>query len=141
MAGARLVLASRSPQRRAILEQLGVSFDAIAPDVEEVAAGEPREVVVENALRKARAAAALCPGGAPGPVLGVDTAVVLDGEIHGKPAGEGAARAVLQALSGRSHEVWSGIALLPPAPSGADAATAAAVTEVRFRRLRAAELD
>lgn len=119
-----LVLASRSPQRRAILEQLGVDFVVAPTDVPEVAAGDPRSVVVENALRKARAA-----GG--GLVLGADTAVALDEDLYGKPSGEGEARAFLGSLSGRTHEVWSGIALLE---DGVER-TAAAVTRVRFREL------
>ena len=48
-------MASRSPQRRAILEQLGIEFEVVAPDVEELAAGDPRELVLENARRKAAA--------------------------------------------------------------------------------------
>src|SRR4051794_12198631 len=76
-----LVLASRSPQRRAILPQLGVPFEARPADVEEVEAGPPLDVAVENAYRKAAAIEA--PGAT---VLGVDTMVALGREIHGKPA-------------------------------------------------------
>ena len=104
-----LVLASRSPQRRAILERLEVAFTVRAPDVPELADGDPEEVARENALRKARAA--LRPGAAEA-VLGCDTIVVLDGTIYGKPPDEPAARATLTALGGRTHEVISGIALL-----------------------------
>ena len=71
-----LVLASRSPQRRAILERLGVPFEVRPSDVPELADGEPRAVALENALRKARAAQA--PAGAEA-VLGCDTIVTLDG--------------------------------------------------------------
>lgn len=142
MPGPRLVLASRSPQRRAILERLGIPFDVVEPNVREATEGEPRQLVVANALSKARSVRARAEAGRP--VLGVDTAVVLEGRPYGKPESERAAREVLEALAGRPHEVWSGIALLPagrpgerePAPR-----TGAAVTEVRFRPLEPALLD
>ena len=117
-----LTLASRSPQRRAILEQLGVRFDVVVPEVEETTEGDPRGMVVENALRKARAVAGDL-------VLGVDTTVVVDGRAFGKPGDRDAAVSMLRLLSGREHEVWSGIALLR---DGAER-TAAARTRVRFR--------
>ena len=105
-----LVLASRSPQRRALLEQLGVPFTIRVSDASELEQGEdPAAVAVENALRKARAAHR---AGAREAVLGCDTIVVLDGVIYGKPADEDAARATLAALAGRTHEVLSGLALL-----------------------------
>ena len=128
----RLVLASRSPQRRAILEQLGVEFEIAVPDVEEAAVGEPRALVVENALRKARAVPARAQ-----PVLGVDTLVALEGRTLGKPRDEREAREFLTDLSGRLHEVHSGVALLGPEGERAEAAT----TRVRFRTLEEADLD
>jgi septum formation protein len=115
-----VILASRSPQRRAILEQLGIEFEVVVPNVEEREDGDPREMVVENALRKARAV----PGDL---VLGVDTTVAVDGVSYGKPGNEEEAERVLTLLSGRTHEVWSGIAL--------NEQTAAACTEVTFRAL------
>jgi septum formation protein len=116
-----LVLASRSPQRRAILEQLGISFRVEIPEVEELAEGDPRGLVVENARRKAAAVRGDL-------VLGVDTAVVLKGTPYGKPASRGEAAEVLRALSGRDHEVLSGIAL-------SDGRAAVERTRVRFRRV------
>ena len=124
-----LVLASRSPQRRAILEQLGVDFRVAPADVEEESGGEPRAVVVENALRKARAVEGER-------VLGVDTEVVLDGRVFGKPVDEDEAETLLRRLSGRTHEVWSGVALL----RGGDERTGNARTRVRFRRLEDPDL-
>ena len=124
-----LTLASRSPQRRAILEQLGVDFRVVPADVPEQTDGEPRRLVVENALRKARAVDGER-------VLGVDTDVVLDGRVFGKPAGEDEAATLLRRLSGRTHEVWSGIALRS---SGIER-TASARTRVRFRRLEEPEV-
>ena len=90
-----MILASRSPQRRAILEQLGVEFRVEAPEVDELATGEPRRLVRENALRKARAVHA-----GEERVLGADTAVVLDGRVFGKPRDEAEADTFLRRLSG-----------------------------------------
>ena len=126
-----MILASSSPQRRAILEQLGVDFRVETPRVEELDAGEPRHVVLENAVRKARAVA---PVGEP--VLGADTAVVLDGEIFGKPSDAAEAERFLRRLSGRTHQVMSGIALMDDASER----TEVAVTRVRFRPIDQADL-
>lgn len=104
-----LVLASRSPQRRAILEQLGISFRVENPDVEELEAGPPEEVALENAYRKAQVVASRV-GDAR--VLGVDTVVALGPRIYGKPADEARARSTLKALGGRRHAVISGICLI-----------------------------
>jgi septum formation protein len=119
-----LTLASRSPQRRAILEQLGVEFEVVVPQAEELEEGDPAEVALENARRKAL--------GVGGPlVLGVDTVVALDGRIYGKPASAAEASDTLRALSGRVHTVISGVCV---ARHG-EPATAVARTEVRFREL------
>jgi septum formation protein len=128
-----LILASGSPQRRAILEQLGVDFRVEVPDVEELTKGEARAVVRENALRKAMAVA-----GRDARVLGSDTAVVLDGRILGKPRDEQEAETFLRRLSGRTHEVMTGIALREP--DGRERSDVA-VTRVRFRRLERPELE
>ena len=128
MGSSPLILASRSPQRRAILEQLGIAFEILAVDVEEIAAGDAIEVARTNALRKAQAAAAQCPGKT---ILGVDTIVALDGEIFGKPASAAAARSTLKLLSGRTHEVVSGLVLL----NYANTHVVHEVTKVTFRAL------
>ena len=120
----RLVLASRSPQRRAILEQLGIAFEVVPADVEEECDGDPADVVVRNALRKARAVEGIT-------VLGVDTEVFLDGRLFGKPTDESEARTYLEQLSGRTHEVFSGLALI----HDGEERTGVARTEVTFRRL------
>jgi septum formation protein len=129
VSGAPLVLASRSPQRRAILEQLGIEFEVLPANVPERDSGLPEEVVRENALAKARAVATTA--GQDRTVLGVDTDVVLDGHIYGKASDEQAARAQIERLSGRVHEVWSGIALV----SGSNERTATERTLVSFRAL------
>jgi septum formation protein len=117
-----LILASRSPQRRAILQQLGVRFEVVVPEVEETEDGDARGMVVENALRKARAVHG-------DPVLGVDTTVALDGRSYAKPRDREEASRFLRALSGREHDVWSGYALI----RGGAESTGAACTRVRFR--------
>jgi septum formation protein len=119
-----LTLASASPQRRAILAQLGVEFEVVVPNVEELTEGEPSLVVQENARRKARAVSGEF-------VLAADTEVVLDREVFGKAADEGQAEAFLRRLSGRTHEVWGGLALR----RGDEETTTTAVTHVHFRRL------
>ncbi len=126
----RLTLASRSPQRRAILEQLGLEFEVVVPEVEEIADGDVRHVVIENALRKARAVQGEL-------VLGVDTEVELDGRLFGKPADAEEAETFLRRLSGRTHEVWGGIAVIR---DGAER-TSDCVTRVRFRRLEQRDID
>jgi septum formation protein len=123
-ANAPLTLASRSPQRSAILEQLGIPFAVVPADVAEETRGDPVEVVTENARRKARAVAGAT-------VLGVDTEVYLDGRLFGKPDDEAAARTYLEQLSGRTHEVFSGLVLI----HAGDERTGAARTAVTFRDL------
>ncbi len=112
MAPTRIVLASKSPQRRALLKALGVDFRAIASDVEETTEGDPREVVLANALSKGRAVAARRRRGTL--VIAGDTEVVVDGRAIGQPALEGEARWCLETLSGRSHEVLGALALIGP---------------------------
>jgi septum formation protein len=124
----RLVLASRSPQRRAILRQLGVPFVERPVDVDEDEIGEPVALALENARRKALAA-----GAREGEVaLGVDTVVAIDGEIWGKPPDAAAAAQTLRRLSGRTHAVVSGVAL---AYADGNVEPAATTTEVTFRAL------
>jgi septum formation protein len=130
----RLVLASKSPQRRAILERLGVPFEVRPADVVEVADGAPVAVASENALRKAVAGRA-----APGEtVLGVDTLVAIGVDIRGKPRDEHAARETLRRLAGRTHDVVSGIALMD---SDGTVRAATATTRVTFRPMDDATLD
>jgi septum formation protein len=137
----RLILASRSPQRLAILERLGVSFVVCPTDVDELEQGDPAEVALENAMRKALAARELRAAQDPSSeelVLGVDTLVALEGSIYGKPRDEHHARRTLEALSGARHEVLSGLALLGP---GEAQRTALARTTVSFRMLGDGLLD
>ena len=129
-----LTLASGSPQRRAILERLGVPVSVCPAGVVELDAGEPARVALDNALRKARAVSSRCAAAA---VLGCDTLVALADRIYGKPADEPAARDTLRALSGATHTVISGLALL----LDGEERTATARTRVSFRALDEAMLD
>lgn len=130
-----LLLASTSPQRRAILHQLGIPFDVAAPDYEEhdPPDADPEELVSRHALGKARSVAA---GAGERPVLGVDTTVALDGRIYAKPGDASEAEAMLEALGGRTHEVVSGLCLLTPAWEVVETAS----THVTFRALTARDL-
>jgi septum formation protein len=129
-----LILASRSPQRRAILEQLGIQFSVVVPEVEELEAGPPNEVAVENAYRKAAAIAARHAGGV---ILGVDTVVSIGARMYGKPADLAEARETLRALSGRRHAVICGVCLIDDGRHR----TAAATTLVDFRALDEHTID
>ena len=166
----RLILASASPQRRAILEQIGVPFTVRIPAVPELAEGPPAEVVLENAYRKAAAVAGIVSAGRQGgeagasraggeagagavggeagagglgglPILGVDTVVSLGARIFGKPRDEAHAAEMLAALAGRRHVVFSGLCLIEPGPAGGRTRTAAAQTVVEFRALDRSALD
>jgi septum formation protein len=129
-----LVLASRSPQRRAILSQLGVEFVERPVDVVEEDDGVPEVVASENALRKAVAAGA----GEGEVVLGVDTLVATELDIWGKPPNGAAAAETLRRLSGRTHRVVSAVALLR---ATGDVQAATAITEVTFRPIDDALLE
>jgi nucleoside triphosphate pyrophosphatase len=113
----KVVLASGSAQRREILAKLGVEFDVVVPGVEELENGDAELLVLENARRKAHAAAARAasPSQGSGParlVIACDTDVVLDGRALGKPADAKEARAYLDRMSGREHHVLSGLVVL-----------------------------
>ena len=127
-----ILLASRSPQRRALLGALGVPFRVVVSGVEE--GDDP----LANARAKARdvaARAGIPPGGA---VLGADTAVVLDGAVLGKPADAADARSMLGALAGREHAVHTAVCVITQAV-GERAGTDR--TRVRFRPLPDAAID
>ena len=139
-----LVLASRSPRRQEILGWLGVEFETVAPDVDELTAGlDPEGLVLENARLKALAGLEQVGDGADIRVLGADTDVFVDGDMLGQPADRDAARARLERLSGRTHEVLSGLCLLGPRARGIPGApvrerTGVARSLVTFRELDAA---
>jgi nucleoside triphosphate pyrophosphatase len=127
----RVVLASRSPQRRELLARLGLDFTVRVPQAAELEEGDPEAVAVENALRKARAVAR--PGEI---VIGCDTIVVLDGRIYGKPGDELEARDTIRDLGGRTQRVISGLAVL----IDGEERTALASTAVTFKALDAEQV-
>jgi septum formation protein len=132
---APLLLASTSPQRRAILEQLGIPFDVVAPDYVEDDPPKANAValVLEHARGKARSVAAQA---GDRPVLGVDTAVSLGGKIYGKPADETEAERMLEELAGETHVVVSGLCLVTPGWEVVEHDS----TRVTFRELTPREL-
>jgi septum formation protein len=129
-----LLLASTSPQRRAILEQLQIPFTAVAPRYVEhdPPDADPAELVREHAEGKARSVHA---SGAV--TLGVDTTVHLGGRVYAKPADADAARLMLGELAGHTHEVVSGLCLLGDGFAFVDHE----VTRVTFRDLVADEIE
>ncbi len=107
----RFILASASPRRKELLEQIGVKFDILPVTGEEVITKElPGEVVMELAKQKAEEVAKTA--GADALVLGADTVVAYEGKILGKPKDEADALRMLTMLSGKEHEVYTGVALI-----------------------------
>ncbi len=131
-----IYLASLSPRRAELLNQIGVSHEVLKVMVnEERLQGEAAEdYVLRLALAKARAGQRLAPAAVGCRVLAADTAVVLDGLIMGKPCNRGDALRMMKLLSGRSHQVCTGVALLDERER-----SRLCVSEVRFRRVRSAE--
>lgn len=132
-----IILASNSPRRRELLERVGIKdFTVAAPNVDEsVEDGlSPAEIVEQLSLRKARAAAKKA--GPSDLIIAADTVVALDGAVLGKPRDKGAAFAMLTALSGREHHVFTGVTVL----RGEEAATLHEETAVTFRQLTPEEI-
>jgi septum formation protein len=111
-----------------------MEFEVEVPEVEEVGGGDPADVVLENARRKAAAVDA-----SEALVIGCDTDVAIDGRALGKPADETAAREFLELLCGRSHEVLSGLVLLGPEPDRTRDGVSRSV--VTFRRFGDGDID
>ena len=131
-----IYLASASPRRAALLTQIGVEFQAIAAEIsEDLLTGEgPADAAQRLASAKAEAVVERTVG-APRPVLGADTLVVVDGHGLGKPVSSAEAEVMLARLSGRVHEVFTGVALVWQGTT----VTRLSVSEVRFRSTTPAE--
>jgi septum formation protein len=130
-----LLLASTSPQRRAILEQLGLPFDVVDPRYEERTPEQGNAVALVRRHAREKAASVADEAG-DRPVLGVDTAVVLGGRIFGKPADAAEAESMLEQLAGRTHLVVSGLCLRTPAWEAVEHES----TRVTFRSLTPRDL-
>ena len=131
-----LVLASGSPRRRELLARMGYSFEICTPDVDEHVTGHARDIVRTLAERKARAAAAHYKSGV---IIASDTLVSLDGVPLGKPADAREAREMLAALSGREHEVFTGVCVLDAKTGRSEMRTVR--TGVTFRDITPEEID
>jgi septum formation protein len=135
-----LVLASASPRRRELLARAGLRFEVLAPDVaEEPRAGEsPRALVERLAAEKAASVRDRLPERPRRLVLGSDTIVTLEGELLGKPRDPQHAVAMLLRLAGRTHTVWTGVAVT--ATGGAELAVRSVESRVTLRAADEAEL-
>lgn len=131
----KLVLASRSPRRAELLSSAGIEFEIRVADVDEsVNSGEaPLEYVTRLACEKAAAV----PASPDEIILGADTTVVVDGQILGKPEDAADACRMLRALSGREHQVITGVCVR----RGDDVQVGAVTTTVWFRAMSEAEID
>ena len=107
----KIILASASPRRRELMELAGYDFEVICADIVEVVPenAQPQDVVMSLALQKAQAVAAEYENAV---VVGSDTVVALDGKILGKPHSEQEACEMLRSLSGRTHKVFTGVAIV-----------------------------
>lgn len=134
----RIVLASGSPRRRALLANLGMDFEVITSDAEEVDEGaDPAAIVKANAVRKRNATLGDIEGDAV--VIAADTLVFLEGHVLSKPAGATDARRMLARLSGNTHQVVTGIAIVDTATK--KEAIGHEVTNVTFRTLEPGEVS
>ncbi|GAB5521746.1 MAG: Maf family protein [Rhodothermales bacterium] len=131
------ILASQSPRRKRLLEQIGLTFTVHAADLDETFDPEagPADIVQSLALDKADAIAQAHPDAL---VLGADTVVVFEGDILGKPADADEAHAMLRRLSGQTHTVYTGIALIHG--EAQRAATRVEATDVTFGNLSDQEI-
>lgn len=132
----RLILASGSPRRRALLSAIGFEYTVCVSDAGETVSGLPRDMVRTLALRKAQAVA---PSFECGWILAADTLVALDDRALGKPEDAQDAKRMLQSLSGRAHDVFTGICLLDAKSGKYDLRVVG--TRVRFRSLSEKEID
>lgn len=140
--GPRIVLASRSARRVELLTLVGAHFECFPVDLDESPLSDERAEAHVLRLAEAKARVALERGGARGDesvLLGADTVVTIDREILGKPVQPGSAAAMLRRLSGRVHEVWTGVSLVHP--EDGRAVTQAVRSIVKFASMNAAEIE
>lgn len=140
----QIILASKSPRRKAILKQVGIDFSAVESNFEEKknvknpTASNIRKLVIDNAKGKALDIASKINGGV---VLGVDTVVLCEGKIIGKPKDSEDAKIILNFLNNKMHEVFSGIALVGKSDGKVRLLTDCEVTKVYFCKLTEDEIE
>jgi septum formation protein len=138
----RLVLASQSPRRSALMRHVGFTFDTVVPNVDEDAVStsmDPASYVEHLAMLKAETAAAMIDGNAV--VIGSDTTVVLDGAVLNKPVDASDAHRMLRMLSGRTHTVYTGLALVGAFEGKSCTRISSRATHVTFRELTDREIS
>jgi len=137
----RYILASASPRRKQLMAQIGIACEIIESNVDETAIGAAKSQVEELALRKACAVCGKVAGEAV--VIAADTLVALDDEVLGKPTDRAEAFAMLSALAGRRHTVYTGVAVVKLDAAGAAVRTISFVeaTDVFFRPLTDDEIN
>ena len=132
----KLILASQSPRRRELLARMGLDFTVISPRIDEDSFTDPDPTALVRTLSREKSLA-VAEGQDPETlVIAADTVVVLDGQALGKPGDEAEAAAMLSALSGRSHEVYTGVTVC----QGSRAVSEAECTRVTFRPLTGEEI-
>jgi septum formation protein len=134
----RVILASTSPRRREILELLGLPFEVVAPEFDEITSPDSSiaEEVLEFAVGKATSVASAYPGSI---VIGSDTMIGIDGEKIGKPVDETDARRILRLLSGRTHTIYTSVGIVDT--SGGSGLQTLATVEVDMHPFKADEID
>ena len=131
----QLILASQSPRRKELLKLFHIPFSVCAADIDETM--DPAKDPAQEVARVSRAKAEAIPRGADDVVIAADTIVVLQGRVLGKPADAADAAAILTALSGRDHQVMTGVAVL----RGNTGLSHTEITDIHFRPLSQKEID
>ena len=131
-----IILASGSPRRRELLTKMGYDFTVVVPDVNEDITGDPQQQVLALSIRKSDA---VCPRFRREIVICADTLVAVDGQTLGKPESDDDARRMLNLLSGRAHQVFTGLCVTDTQTGRRTALTD--VTWVRFRPIAPEEID
>jgi len=132
-----IILASQSPRRKQLLEQAGYSFTVVIADVDETNPPGMPGIDVPEFLAKKKATAIEAHQSPDAVIIAADTVVLLDDEILGKPTDEAHARAILKKLSGRMHQVVTGVCI----QKGEDQRSFSVITEVYFRPLTDEQID
>ena len=131
----QIILASASPRRKELLDQIKVSYQVYPVDLDETPLPNEKPLAYVRRLAAEKSAACVAQLKTDKPVLAADTSVILGNVIMGKPQNQVEARAMLSQLSGRTHQVYSAISL-----RGREHSQAVSITEVKFRQLTQQEI-